>query len=95
MTPVDPLQPLPPPSFHLDSEALRFWVRTADAQAMGASVSKTVLHHRFQGNTDGSDALAIYLAHRPEIDAAVVRRAAAGAREPIMLREHDLPRAPR
>lgn len=84
----------PEPAFHVESDALRFWVRTPDRQYMGASMSRLVLHHRFQGKVDGSDAIDIYAANRTEIDAAVLRRVSRGSREPVMLREHDLPQPP-
>jgi hypothetical protein len=86
---------LPSPVFHVESDALRFWVRLPDEHTMGASVSRSVLHHRFRGRPDGSDALAIYDANRSEIDAAVARRAAEGSLEPVMVRENDLPAPPR
>ncbi len=82
---------LPPPEFRADSDALRFWVLAPDQTRVGASVSRSVLHYRFQGRADGGDAALVYEANRQEIDAAVVRRVAAGSIEPVMLREHDLP----
>ena len=90
---TDPVAPgdLPPPEFHVESDALRFWVALADQGQVGASVSRSVLHYCFKGRQDGSDAALVYAANRSEIDAAVVRRVAAGSREPVMLREHDLP----
>lgn len=83
-------QALPSPEFRLDSAALRFWVARPDQPPIGAIVSASVLHYRFKGNLDGSDAALIYAANRHVIDEAVVRRAAAGSREPVMLRENDL-----
>lgn len=91
MTAPDLLHDLPAAYFHADSDALRFWVHIPGQVPMGASIARQVLQYRFQGRPDGSDALAIYAAHRPLIDAAVTRRAAQGGREPVMLREHDLP----
>lgn len=85
------LQPVP--LYHADSEVLRFWVRTGAGSFIGAGVSRRVLHHRFEGQEDGSDALAVYTRHRDEIDAAVMSRVATGSIEPVMLREHDLPRS--
>ncbi len=82
---------LPPPAFHADTDALRFWVLTPDQLRVGASVSSSVLHYRFKGQLDGSDATHIYAVNRIEIDAAVVRRVAAGSLEPVMLREYDFP----
>ncbi len=83
---------LPAASFHEDSGVLRFWVAMPAGPPMGAILSRQVLHYRFQGAIDGSDAVAVYEAHRGEVEAAVVRRAAAGSIEPVMLRENDLPR---
>lgn len=91
VTPAPGRSALPPPSLHEDSGALRFWVLLPAGQSIGASVSRQVLHYRFQARLDGSDAVAIYEAHRGEIDAAVVRRAGQGSIEPVMLRENDLP----
>lgn len=82
---------IPAAAFDPDSGVLRFWVPMPAGPPMGATLSRQVLHYRFQGAMDGSDARAIYEAHRVEIDAAVARRAAAGSREPVMLRENDLP----
>lgn len=84
---VDPRQPF----FHLESGALRFWVDVGGGTLVGASISTRALHYRLHGDLSGSDAVAVYLAHREEIDAAVRRRFAAGSLEPVMLREADLP----
>lgn len=62
---------------------------------MGASIARLVLHYRFGARIDGSDAVAVYTANRYLIDEAVVRRAIGGSREPVMLRENDLPVPPR
>lgn len=83
-----------PPSFDPDSGSLRFWVAMPAGQPIGAILSRQVLHYRFHARIDGSDAVTIYETHRGEIDAAVVRRAAAGSIEPVMLRENDLPTSP-
>lgn len=88
---VAPTAALPPaPFFHEDSGAVRFWVLSDADQFVGASVSKETLHYRFQSGLAGSDALASYLLHRGEIDAAVHRRIASGSIEPVMLRERDM-----
>lgn len=86
---------LPAPVFHAETDALRFWVSIPGGTVVGASVSRSVLHYRFQALQDGSDALNIYATHRVALDAAVVRRVAGGSREPVMLRENDLPPSPR
>ena len=80
----------PEPHFHNDSAALRFWVAAPEGPGwVGAIVRPALLHHRFQGAMDGSDAIAVYQKHRPEIDAAVQRRIGLGSIEPVMLREAD------
>lgn len=85
--------PYAPPvaAYHGDSESLRFWVPIDGQAVMGASVSRSVLHHRFQGAPDGSDALVIYATHRIALEAAVRHRVAMGSREPVIVRENDLP----
>ncbi len=80
---------LPEPFFHEDSGTVRFWVRTAAGDTVGASVRKEVLHFRFRPAASGADALKIYQDHREAIDAAVSRRIASGSIEPVMLREAD------
>ena len=80
----------PDPFFHEPSGALRFWVAMDDGNFVGASISKAALHFRFKANMDGADAVAVYIAHREEIDAAVRRRLSSGSIEPVMLREFDV-----
>jgi Protein of unknown function (DUF1488) len=92
MNPTD--DTAPEPYFHVDTGAVRFWVRDATIGFVGASIRKEALHYRFGAAIDGADALDTYLAHRSEIDAAVVRRIAKGSREPVMLRETDVAAAP-
>ena len=69
---------------------MRFWAPMNDGTFMGASISKATLHFRFGGDVNGDNAVATYLAHRDEIDAAVHRRVAKGSIEPVMLREFDM-----
>lgn len=85
---------LPPPFFHADSGAVRFWVLDDAGQSVGASVSKEALHYRFNSGLAGTEALASYLLHRADIDAAVRRRIASGSIEPVMLRERDMAAPP-
>jgi hypothetical protein len=80
----------PQPFFHEDSGAVRCWVPMPDGGLMGAIVRKELLHHGFGGEVDGSDALDTFHRHRPAIHAAVLRRVAGGATEPVLLREADL-----
>lgn len=84
------LDAVPAPQYHADTDALRFWVTLSNGAVVGATLSRQVLHYGLQGRLDGSDAVAVYQAHREQADAAVRRRVAAGSREPVMLREHDL-----
>jgi hypothetical protein len=79
----------PPPFFHDESGAVRFWVQVGDA-CIGASIGKVTLHYRYRPLRTDDDPLATYLAHAAEIDAAVRRRVAAGSREPVMLRDWDV-----
>jgi Protein of unknown function (DUF1488) len=87
--------PLPPPFFHQDTEALRFWVQVPGGAPIGAILTRQLLHYRFDAQPDGSDAVALYEKHRSDIDAAVLGRVASGSIEPVMLRENDLPPRPR
>jgi hypothetical protein len=80
----------PSPLYHDASGAVRFWVLTDSGEFVGATISKETLHYRFQAELSGVDAVAKYTAHQAEIDAAVLRRVAAGSREPVMLRESDV-----
>ena len=75
--------------FHLESGCVRFWIRI-DARLVGASVGKAALHYRYHADRSDDEPLATYLAHAGEIDAAVRRRVAAGALEPVFLRDLDL-----
>ena len=86
---VDP--PMQPAAFfHEPSGAVRFWVAADDGSFTGASISKETLHYRFKADVSGVNAVAVYTAHRVEIDAAVRRRIARGSIEPVMLREADV-----
>lgn len=89
MTPESSHPPQPAPFFHDESGAVRLWVRTPAGRDVGAILRPQVLRYCFRETTSGADALATYLDHRPEIDAAVLRRFAAGSLEPILLREAD------
>lgn len=78
-----------PPFFHADSGAVRFWV-DVDGALVGASVSGRTLHYRYRPTAQGEDPLETYKTHAADLDAAVRRRVAQGAIEPVMLREFDL-----
>lgn len=77
------------PLFHDASGSVRFWV-VVDGKLKGASVSREALHHRWRSGMQGDDPMETFSDHVPEIEAAVRRRYAEGALEPVMLREYDL-----
>ncbi len=79
----------PKPSFTRRAGAVRFWVVTVAGDMVGAIARKEALRYYFRPSVDGADLLQLYRDHRPDIDAAVLRRVAAGTREPVMLREVD------
>jgi hypothetical protein len=81
---------VPPPFFHPESGAVRFWVAVPGSPPIGAILTRQALQYRFDAQADGSDAVALYEAHRSEIDAAVSRRVGSGSIEPVMVRENDL-----
>jgi hypothetical protein len=77
------------PFFHEASGTVRFWVAVGDS-LLAASVSREALHYRYRASAVGDDPMETFAQHTPEIEAAVRRRLAEGAREPVMLREYDL-----
>lgn len=83
------VQPLPAAFLHEASGTVRFWIQAAGGP-LAASVSREALHYRFRPSEVGDDPLETFGRHAPEIEAAVRRRVAEGAREPVMLREYDL-----
>ena len=80
------------PFYHDASGSVRFWVQVGD-RLMSASVSREALHYRYRPDATGEDPVETFQFHAAELEAAVRRRFAEGALEPVMLREHDL-RAP-
>jgi hypothetical protein len=80
---------LPQAYFDDSAGVVYLWVRTDAGFPMGAILRKEVLHFRFNADLSGVDALTTYQQHRPEIEAAVLRRIAAGSIEPVLLRESD------
>lgn len=78
------------PLFHMSSGTVRFWVDIG-AETIGASITKETLHYRYNPTQQDDDPLTTYTSHAAELQDAVRRRVATGAREPVMLREHDLP----
>lgn len=77
------------PYFHQPSGSVRFWVLVGQ-QPVSATIGRYTLHYRYQPLSDDDDALQTYLQHAAEIDEAVRRRVAAGAREPVMLQDGDV-----
>ena len=77
------------PFFHQDSGCVRFWVEIAGI-AVGASVSRETLHHRYAPQSAGEDPLATFRTNMAGLEDAVRRRVAKGSIEPVMLREFDL-----
>lgn len=80
---------LPEAYFDEASGVVYLWVRSTEGVPTGAMLRKQVLHFRFGAAMSGSDALQTYQHHRTEIEAAVLRRIAAGSIEPVLLRESD------
>ncbi|HEV8690313.1 MAG TPA: hypothetical protein VGQ91_08475 [Ideonella sp.] len=74
---------------HQPSGSIHFWVLIDDIY-IGAMIRKETLHYRFQPQAVDDDPLATYHANAALIDAAVRRRVAIGAREPVMLRDPDV-----
>lgn len=85
----------PAPFFHDASGAVRFWVLTGQGGYIGATIGRETLHYLFEHDDCRAEPVALYLKHHREIDEAVLRRCAAGSREPVMLREADLAPQPR
>lgn len=82
------------PFLHEASGSVRFWV-PIDQALVGASIRRETLHYLYKPRVSGDDPLATYHEHCAELHAAVQRRVAGGSREPVMLREADLPGLPR
>jgi hypothetical protein len=80
---------LPQAYFDDTAGVVYLWVRTLAGFPMGAMLRKEVLHFRFHADMSGADALATFQQHRPEVEAAVLRRIASGSIEPVLLRESD------
>lgn len=77
------------PYFHDASGSVRFWVPDGES-GIGAIIGREILSYCFRGRSDENDPLKIYAAHRDQIHAAVKQRVAEGAREPVILKRHDL-----
>jgi hypothetical protein len=77
------------PFFDYASAVVRFWVQI-DAHWVGASIGKEVLHYYYRPDARDEDPMETYRSHSEDIAAAVRRRIAKGAREPVIVREADL-----
>jgi hypothetical protein len=77
------------PYYDPGSAKVFFWV-SVDGVPVGASIGKATLHYRYHPTSGSDDPLSTYTQHAGEIDAAVRTRLAAGAREPVMLRDPDI-----
>ena len=80
---------MPQAFFHENSGTVRFWVQV-DGKLVGASVGRQALHYCYRPDAQGEDPMETFALHTRELDAAVERRVAQGAIEPVMLREFDL-----
>ncbi len=80
---------MPQAFFHENSGTVRFWVQV-DGKLVGASVGRQALHYCYRPDAHGEDPMETFALHARELDAAVERRVAQGAIEPVMLREFDL-----
>ena len=82
------------PFFSERSGAVLFWVPIAGI-AVGASVSRETLQHRYTPLSADGDPMDTFLAHVAGLEDAVRRRVAGGSIEPVMVCERDLePLAP-
>lgn len=77
------------PYFHDSSGSVRFWVPVDGGEPVSASIGREALRYHFH-TAESADALETFGQHVEEIEAAVRRRLASGAMEPVMLREHDM-----
>ena len=77
------------PFFHEDSGSVRFWVPIAGI-AVGAAVNRDTLQQFDDGPSVAGDPLVAFRENQAEIEDAVRRRVAAGAIEPVVIREPDL-----
>lgn len=79
----------PPPYFDRGADRVRFMVPIGSS-LIEASIGRATLHYRYHPKGVTDDALSTYVENAEEINAAVRRRMAAGAREPVMLRDPDV-----
>lgn len=77
------------PYFHDASGTVRFSVTVDGGQAVSASIGREALRYHFR-TAESADSLETFGQHVEAIEAAVRRRLAQGAMEPVMLREHDM-----
>ena len=77
------------PYYYPGSARVYFWV-SVDGVPVSASIDKSTLHYRYHPTSGTDDPLSTYTANATVIDEAVRTRLAAGAREPVMLRDPDI-----
>ena len=77
------------PFFHEASASVHFWIEV-EGRPWGASVSRATLHYFYHPLRQDEDPMDTFHCYSRQIEAAVRRRVASGAREPVMLREFDL-----
>jgi hypothetical protein len=78
------------PFFDHGTSSVRFWVEI-DSNWVAASIRREVLHYFYRSDAHGEDPMDTYRSHSQDIEEAVRRRVAQGAREPVIIREPDLP----
>lgn len=77
------------PYFDDASGSVRFWVPEGES-GIGAIIGREILSYCFRDRVNEDSPLKIYAAHRDQIHASVMKRVAEGAREPVILKRHDL-----
>ena len=75
--------------FHEASNSVRFWVPIAGI-AVGAAVNRETLERLDEAPPATGDPLVAFRENQAAIEDAVRRRVAAGAIEPVVIREPDL-----
>lgn len=76
------------PYFADDTQGVHFWV-WVDGQLILAHVGRHVLAGRFVMGAEDQGWVAVYLAHRPEIDSVVAAQVRANGPETVILRLQD------
>jgi hypothetical protein len=77
------------PYFADDTQGVHFGV-SVDGQLVLAHIGRRILSGRFNAAADGHGWVAVYVAHRAEIDRVVTAIARANGPETVILRLQDL-----